>query len=162
MKQDFDETIPSNMAPELIPLYLSNEKLNSLHTKVDNKIVICADTLVILLSGFLGKPNNKSEAKKMLNQLSNSTHKVITGVSIGTPAGLIQIVDTSKVTFKKLNNWEIDFYIENFQPFDKAGSYGIQDFIGMIGVTHIEGSFYNIMGLPIHRIYEALKPFILK
>jgi septum formation protein len=162
MKQDFDETIPSNMAPELIPLYLSNEKLNSVHTKVDNKIVICADTLVILLNGFLGKPTNKSEAKIMLNQLSNSTHKVITGVSIGTPVGLIEIVDTSKVTFKKLDNWEIDFYIENFQPFDKAGSYGIQDFIGMIGVTHIEGSFYNIMGLPIHRIYEALKPFIVK
>ena len=162
MKQDSDEIIPSNMVPESIPLYLSNAKLESLDTKVNNKIVICADTLVILLDGFLGKPKNKSEAKIMLNQLSNSTHKVVTGVSISTPSGLIEIVDTSKVTFKKLNNWEVDFYIENFQPFDKAGSYGIQDFIGMIGVTHIEGSFYNIMGLPIHKVYEGLKPFILK
>jgi septum formation protein len=162
MNQDYNETIPSNMDSELIPLCLANLKLNSLSTKVDNKIVICADTLVILSNGYLGKPKNKTEAKLMLNQLSDSTHKVITGVSIGTPSGLIEIVDTSKVTFKKLDDWEIDLYVENFQPFDKAGSYGIQDFIGMIGVTHIKGSFYNIMGLPIHRVYEALKPFILK
>lgn len=162
INQDIDEKIPPNVTPESVPLCLSTAKLNSLNAKVDNKIVICADTLVFLSSGHLGKPRNRDDAKSMLNKLSNSTHKVITGVSIGTPNGLIELSDTSKVTFKKLSDWEVDFYIDNFQPFDKAGSYGIQDFLGMIGVTHIEGSFYNIMGLPIHKVYEALKPFIIK
>lgn len=162
IEQDYDEIIPPSVAPDSIPLFLSSAKLNSLDVKVDNKIVICADTVVNLSNGSLGKPRNKVEAKAMLNQLSNSTHRVLTGVSICTPTGVIEFVDTTKVTFKMLDEWEIDFYVENYEPFDKAGSYGIQDFIGMIGITHLEGSFYNVMGLPIHRVYEALKPFILK
>ncbi len=162
MEQDFDEKIPSNMPVDSIPLFISNAKLTSLGVNVANNIVICADTVVNLSTGSLGKPASKSDAKVMLSQLSNNTHRVLTGVSIGTPTGVIEFVDTTSVTFKKLDDWEIDFYVENFQPFDKAGSYGIQDFIGMIGITHMEGSFYNVMGLPIHRVYEALKPFILK
>lgn len=162
MDQDFDENIPLKMTPEAIPLFLSNAKLKSLGVNVANKIVICADTVVNLSNGSLGKPHNKTEARVMLNQLSNNTHRVLTGVSICTPTGVIELVDTTTVTFKKLDEWEIDFYVENYKPFDKAGSYGIQDFIGMIGITHLEGSFYNVMGLPIHRVYEAIKPFILK
>ncbi|MDP5139662.1 MAG: Maf family protein, partial [Spirosomaceae bacterium] len=130
--------------------------------KIANKIVICADTVVILSNGSIGKPQDVDEAVLMLNQLSNSTHRVLTGVSIGTPKGFVEFVDTTNVTFKKLDKWEIDFYIENYKPFDKAGSYGVQDFIGMIGITHLDGSFYNVMGLPIHKVYNALQPFILK
>ncbi|MDP5121539.1 MAG: Maf family protein [Spirosomaceae bacterium] len=162
LDQNFDENIPLNMTPETIPLFLSNAKLHSLAVNVANKIVICADTVVILSNGSIGKPQDVDEAVLMLNQLSNSTHRVLTGVSIGTPKGFVEFVDTTIVTFKKLDKWEIDFYIENYKPFDKAGSYGVQDFIGMIGITHLDGSFYNVMGLPIHKVYKALQPFILK
>lgn len=160
--QDFNEKTPVELHEEATALFIANSKLSQLQANVANNIVICADTVVVLSSGRLGKPKDKKEAKSMLQQLSNSTHRVLTGVSIGTPKGKIEILDSTAVTFKEIEDWEIDFYIENYQPFDKAGSYGIQDFIGMNCISHIEGSYYNVMGLPIHRVYDALKPFILR
>lgn len=158
---DADEQYPSDLKPEDVPLYLSAYKLTSFKTETDTNIVLCADTVVIYNDRVFNKPADKTEGKEMLKTLSGVTHEVITAVSIGTPVETHHIVDKSQVTFKKLSEWEIEFYIKNWQPFDKAGSYGIQDFIGMIGIERIEGSFYTIMGLPIHKVYDVLKQYII-
>lgn len=160
LDQNSDESVPDGLPPDEVPTYVSKSKLLSVSSKVHNNIVICADTVVVLSNGILTKPNNTAEAVEMLNQLSDKEHQVLTGVSIGTPEGEFHLVDETSVTFKKLSNWEIDFYIKHWQPFDKAGGYGVQEFVGLVGVTRIVGSYFNVMGLPIHRIYEVLQPFI--
>lgn len=160
--QSSDENVPDEIPSNEVPSYVSKTKLSSVSSKVHDNIVICADTVVVLFNGILTKPSNYHESVQMLSQLSGKTHKVITAVSIGTPIGEFHIVDQTSVTFKELSDWEIDFYIKTWQPFDKAGSYGVQEFIGMIGISAIQGSFYNVMGLPIHKVYEILKQFIIQ
>lgn len=162
LEQNSDEETPLSTLINDVPTYVSKSKLLSVASKVHNNIVICADTIVVLSNGILTKPLNHSDSVRMLRLLSGSTHRVLTGVSIGTPEGEFHFVDTTLVTFKELTDWEIDFYIKEYQPFDKAGSYGVQEFIGMIGVTKMEGSYFNVMGLPIHKIYEVLQQFIIE
>ena len=124
-----------------------------------NQILITADTVVILDKQILGKPKDISEAAKMLKNLSNRSHKVMTGVCIKSKDKTVSFSNTTKVFFKQLTSSEINYYIENYKPFDKAGSYGIQEWIGAIGISKIEGSYFNVVGLPIYQLYKNLKEY---
>lgn len=126
----------------------------------ENDILITSDTIVWHQDKALGKPRNKQEAFDMLMSLSNATHEVITSVCFKTTTFEKTINDVTKVTFKKLSDEEINYYIDTFQPFDKAGAYGIQEWIGQIAVTKIEGSYFNVMGLPTHLVYQTLMAFV--
>lgn len=126
----------------------------------ENDILITSDTIVWHQDKALGKPRNKQEAFDMLMSLSNATHEVITSVCFKTTTFEKTINDVTKVTFKKLSDEEINYYIDTFQPFDKAGAYGIQEWIGHIAVTKIEGSYFNVMGLPTHLVYQTLMAFV--
>lgn len=145
----------------LIPQTLAVAKSEQFHRKLEeNEILITADTIVICDDKTLGKPKNKKEAAAMLEALSDKTHEVVTGVCVRCLKGRSTFSTLSKVTFKKLEKEEIEYYIDKYKPFDKAGSYGIQEWIGYIGITSIEGSYYNIVGLPIQRLYTELRRFI--
>ena len=126
----------------------------------ENDILITSDTIVWHQDKALGKPRNKQEAFEMLSSLSNATHEVITSVCFKTTSFEKTVNDVTKVTFKKLSDDEINYYIDTFQPFDKAGAYGIQEWIGQIAVTKIEGSYFNVMGLPTHLVYQTLMAFV--
>lgn len=158
---DINEEYADNMVFQQVPVYLAQKKLDAIKEKNIDKVIICSDTIVVAKNEILNKPSNSKEASEMLHKLSNATHTVITGVCINSPQNSYVFFDEAKVSFKSLSDWEIDFYIKNWQPFDKAGGYGIQDFIGMIGIERIEGSFYTIMGLPIHKVYDILKNYII-
>lgn len=158
-----DESFSADMPVEEVPVFLARTKAECFRENLQDEIILCADTVVIidhenqvLPSQILNKPADADEAKKMLRMLSGRVHRVITGVCVMTAEETIGLADTSYVHFKVLSDWEIDYYIERCKPFDKAGAYGVQDFIGMIGIPKIEGSFYTVMGLPIHRVYEVL------
>lgn len=158
VKKGVGEKYPDNLPAEKVPEYISKEKAAAYDIKEDETL-LTADTVVILNGEIMGKPKDASEAKDMLRKLSGHTHHVVTGVSITTRKKQVSFSDTTAVTFRDLTDSEIDYYIEHYKPFDKAGAYGVQEWIGYIGVTRIEGSFYNVMGLPIERVYEALKAF---
>lgn len=157
-----DESFSSEMPVEEVPVYLAKTKAECFKDEIQNEIILCADTVVIVDGKILNKPANATEAKAMLQLQSGKTHRVITGVCIMTNEETITFSDTTFVTFKELSDSEIDYYIKTCKPFDKAGSYGVQDFIGMIGIPSITGSFYTVMGLPIHLVYENLKRFIVE
>lgn len=155
---DFEEIVPDGMAPEDVPSYFAEQK--SLHFNrpvADDEILISADTVVICDGKILGKPHHRDKAKEMLRSLSGKTHKVVSAVCVRTPKGIQTLSDTTLVTFKSLNDNEIDYYVESFKPVDKAGGYGIQEWIGAIGITKIEGSYYTVMGLPTHLVYALLQ-----
>jgi len=155
---DVDETFPISMVGVDIPMYLAEKKANAYQEKMkDNTLLITADTIVWHEGVVLGKPANKEEALKMLKLLSGKSHQVITGVCISTIKRRKTFHVISDVRFATLTPKEIDYYLENFQPYDKAGAYGIQEWIGFIGVEFISGSFYNVMGLPVQRLYNELK-----
>lgn len=157
---DIEETYPSTLAPDQIAAYLSQLKANAYRSIIDeNDIVITADTVVVNNDEVLGKPANKEVAKMMLRSLSGRTHKVITGVTIMSVDKETTFSAETEVEFASLTDDEIDFYVENFNPIDKAGAYGIQEWIGCVGVKSIKGSFYNVMGLPLHRLFDELKRF---
>lgn len=158
---DVKETFPADLEVEKIAEYISEQKINAFPTSKikENTLVITADTIVAVDQIILGKPSNEQEAFEMLKMLSGRTHQVITGVSLKTTKRLTSFSSFTNVKFKELSDSEIDYYIENYQPFDKAGAYGIQEWIGKIGVEWIEGSFYNVMGLPIQKLYEELCNF---
>ena len=125
----------------------------------NNELLICADTIVVLGNEILGKPRDVEEASATLRKLSGRTHQVITGVTVQTDLRIESFTAMSKVTFGEITDEEIDYYISNYLPLDKAGSYGIQDWIGMISVEHLEGSYFNVVGLPTHKLYQLLKTF---
>lgn len=155
--KDTDESYPSKMTCEEVPTFLAKQKANALLPELSsNELLICADTVVILDNQILGKPANKEEAIAMLNSLSGNKHDVITGVFIGNSKKQLVFSEKTAVTFNKLSQTDINHYIDNYQPFDKAGSYGIQEWIGAIGITKIIGSYANVMGLPTHKVYELL------
>jgi septum formation protein len=158
-KFDFDESVPSEISPELSSLYIAESKSEQIKKKLKHTLYICADTIVLVDGKILGKPKNNQEAFAMLSSLSDKWHQVITGVVIASDEKQVSFHDVSEVKFKELSDSEIDFYIEKYQPIDKAGSYGIQEWIGMIGIESIKGSYFNIMGLPTHRVYEELMKF---
>jgi septum formation protein len=156
-----DESFSSDIPADEVPIYLAKQKAECFRNSLQDEIVLCADTVVIIDGEILNKPADATEATKMLKLLSGKTHKVVTGVCIMTKEETVAFNDTTFVHFKELTDWEIAYYIDRCKPFDKAGSYGVQDFIGMIGIPHIEGSFYTVMGLPIHRVYEALEKYLV-
>lgn len=156
-----DEEFDLRMDVKKVPEYLSRKKILEFNHYDDCFLVISADTVVIVEGEILNKPADRHEAKEMLNRLSGKSHRVITGVSLKCGEDIETFSDETEVWFKELSDDEISFYIDHFSPFDKAGGYGVQDFIGMIGIERINGSFYNVMGLPIHRLYQHLKPYIV-
>lgn len=153
-----EEKYPEGLGGEEIPQYISREKANAYRDSLrPDDLLITADTIVYSHGLVLGKPADATDARRMLNLLSGHTHQVITGVSLTTVRNQQTFASITDVTFASLTEEEIDFYIQNYRPFDKAGAYGIQEWIGYIGVTRIEGSFYNVMGLPVQRLYGELK-----
>lgn len=153
-----DESYPDTLPVEKIPVYIS-EKKAAAYEAHDGELVLTADTVVVLGDEVLGKPHDAADAKRMLGELSGQTHQVITGVCMKTTERQKSFAVTTDVTFKQLSDEEIDYYVSHYKPFDKAGAYGIQEWIGYIGVTALNGSYFNVMGLPVQRIYEALGEF---
>lgn len=157
---DIDETWPDHLRGEDIVRHISTKKAEAYRpTLAAGDLVITADTSVMLRGKVLGKPADKAEAKRMLAFLAGKTHKVMTGVTVMTRERTETIVVTTKVTFASLSEHEIDYYVERFNPIDKAGAYGIQEWIGMVAVERIEGSYWNVIGLPVQQLYRLLKKF---
>ena len=154
-----EETYPDTLQGEEIPIYLAEQKADA-YTLEDNDLLITADTIVWLNGHVYGKPADEAEARKMLRSLSGKTHDVITGVCVRTNKKNVSFASTTKVRFAELTDTEIEHYVNKYRPMDKAGAYGIQEWIGYIGVEHIEGSYFNVMGLPIQRLYTILKQFV--
>lgn len=155
---DVDETYPSGLWKEEIPVHIAKLKADAYSSYMeDDTLLITADTIVWEAGVVYGKPKNENEAKEMLQILSGKTHEVITGVCISTKEKQKAFFTVSKVTFAELEKEEIDYYIEKYKPFDKAGAYGVQEWIGYIGVEKLEGSFYNVMGMPVRMLYMYLK-----
>jgi septum formation protein len=152
-----DEDYHGNLPAHGVAKYLAEQKAKPFTSLKSREIVITADTTVIINDVILGKPSSKSEAADMLTSLSGRMHLVISGVCLKSREKMVSFDDTTRVHFKKLTDEEIDFYIEKYKPYDKAGSYGIQEWIGMIAVDRIEGSYFNVMGLPMHKVYQALQ-----
>ncbi len=154
-----DESFPSEMPLEKVPSYLAEKKAKALLPKLTDEIVVAADTVVILGKKILNKPADRAEAIQMLTDLSGTTHIVITAVCLLSNEKADSFEDRTEVTFKKLSKTEIEFYVDNYKPYDKAGAYGAQDWIGMVAVEKIVGSYFTVMGLPIHKVYDRLQAF---
>lgn len=158
--KDVDESYPADLCACEVPEYLSRLKAgaytDSLH---DNEILVTADTVVILEGRILGKPHSHDEAVEMLKSLSGRSHEVMTGVTLTSTRGSVSFSETTVVEFDSLSDSEIIKYVDEYKPYDKAGAYGIQEWIGCIGIRGIHGCFYNVMGLPLHSLYRHLKDF---
>lgn len=153
-----DESYPETLQGEEIPVYISSQKASAyLGELKENELLITADTIVWLDGRVLGKPSDEEDACQMLRALSGKTHQVITGVTLATTTFQKSFASVSQVTFATLSDEEIKYYISRYHPMDKAGSYGVQEWIGFIGVERIEGSYFNVMGLPVQRLYRELK-----
>ena len=150
-----EESYPHDLPVEEIPQYISREKALA-YKAVDNELVITADTVVILDDEVLGKPIDDADATRMLRKLSGRTHRVITGVTLTTATRQRSFHVTTEVTFKSFTEEEISYYVNHYHPLDKAGAYGIQEWIGYVGVTSLKGSFFNVMGFPVQRIYKEI------
>ena len=160
-KFECEECYPANLDADKVAEYLSQLKSNAYpHTLADNDILLTADTVVIVGGEILGKPKNNADAERMLKILSGATHKVVTGVTLRTHLRTISFSAESLVTFRNLEDEEIAYYIEKYRPLDKAGAYGIQEWIGYTAIEGIEGSFYNVMGLPVQKVCIALKELV--
>lgn len=158
--QGIDESYPATLPTAEIAEYIAQKKAAAYReTIAADELVITADTIVVLDDEVLGKPKDAADARRMLRELSGRTHQVITGVVLTTRERQEHFSVVSDVTFKQLTDSEIDYYVDTYRPMDKAGAYGIQEWIGYVGVTRLEGSYFNVMGLPVQRIYEALKRF---
>ena len=153
-----DETYPASLPIEEIPVYLARVKAEG-HPLKDNELLITADTVVVLDETVLGKPEGEADAHRMLRALSGRAHRVISGVCVTTVGRSESFADTSIVHFADLTDDEIAYYIKHYRPLDKAGAYGIQEWIGNIGISGINGDFYNVMGLPTRKLYQLLKTF---
>ena len=154
---DVNEAYPETLKGEDIPLYIAREKAEAYLKGIESdELIITADTIVWLDNEVLGKPTDEQQAKVMLRMLSGKTHHVITGVCLTTREFQKSFTTTTEVTFAKLSEEEIDYYVEKYRPLDKAGAYGIQEWIGFVGVEAINGSYFNVMGLPIQRLYKEL------
>lgn len=161
LTKEVDENYPQRLPAIDVAPFLSLKKAKAFEDAElpDNYMVITADTVVIVENEILGKPKDRDDAVRMMNLLSGKMHKVVTGVTVHTKEKTKTFSVISKVTFETLDNQEVDYYIDNFKPYDKAGAYGVQEWIGYIGVSNVEGSYYNVMGLPTQRLYKVLKEF---
>lgn len=159
--KDFEETFPPELKGEEIALWLARKKAGYFKDEIkDNEIVITADTIVWCRDQVLGKPENEEDAFRMIRTLSGVTHEVITGVTILSDRKELTFSETTRVTFSELTDEEILYYIREFEPFDKAGAYGIQEWIGLAACTRIDGSYFNVVGLPVQKLYNELKAFL--
>ena len=163
---DADESFPQELKEGDIPYYISRAKARAYASQLtDSQLLITSDTIVWADGKMLGKPHDETEAFAMLRSLSGKTHQVYTAVTFaekissleGRSGGVVTLVDKTDVTFKELTDEEIRYYIDRYKPFDKAGAYGIQEWIGYIGCTAIHGSYFNVMGFPVHLVYQYLK-----
>lgn len=157
---DVDETPPADVPAEALAEFLAVKKADAyVNALATDQVLITADTTVVVNGNLLNKPVDAADARRMLALLSGRTHKVFTGVCLRGQQLRTSFTDIALVTFRTLSEAEIDYYVEKYAPLDKAGAYGVQDWIGYTAVERIEGSFYTVMGLPMHRVYEALKRF---
>ncbi|EMR02801.1 Maf family protein [Cesiribacter andamanensis] len=156
-----DEHFPPDMPADEVARYLAEQKAEAFRDELQDELVITADTTVVLGDEVLNKPADEQEAYAMLRRLSGTRHKVITGVSLLSRSYTKSFDDCTSVYFRPLEDEEIWQYIRQYKPFDKAGSYGIQEWIGMVGIERIEGSYYNVMGLPVEKLYQHLKKLAL-
>lgn len=155
-----EENYPETLDPQEIPVFLSKQKAEAYLLSLDDTmLLITADTIVWNGNAVIGKPKNRAEAIQMLRSLSGHEHHVVTGVCLTTTKKQLTFSVISSVRFASLNDDEIIYYVDKYKPFDKAGAYGIQEWIGYVGVESISGSFYNVMGLPVQRLYQELKTF---
>ena len=161
MSSDIDESYSENIKLHEVPVFLAEKKSKALNYLIKEKdILITADTIVLLKNKILSKPKDQVDAKKILLDLSSKTHDVITGVCIASCKKTLSFSCSTSVTFNSIDENDIDYYIKKHKPFDKAGSYGIQEWIGLIGINKISGSYSNVVGLPASRLYHELKRFI--
>ncbi len=155
--KNVDEVYPDNLKREEIPMFLSKLKANSFsEDELVGKIVLTADTIVWLNDRELQKPVNLEDAKRMIRQLSGTTHEVYTAITLRTSEKTLSDFDRTEVHFRELTEEEIDFYVQKYKPLDKAGAYGIQEWIGYVGIDRIDGCYFNVMGLPLRKVYAAL------
>jgi septum formation protein len=163
VSRDYDENYPEHLKGEEIAKYLAQSKASQLRTEIkDNEIYITADTIVWCNEKLLGKPLDYEDAIRMLKEISANTHEVITGVSLSSKSKEKTFSVSTKVTFELISDEEMNYYVEMFKPYDKAGAYGIQEWIGLASCSHIVGSYFNVVGLPVHRLFKELKSFIDK
>ena len=156
--EGIDESYPQDLPVGKVAEYISKTKANAYKDVIgDDELVITADTIVVLHDKVMGKPEGREDAVNMLKTLSGKTHQVITGVCLTTKTQQRVTSVVSEVTFKELSDEEINYYVDRYKPYDKAGAYGIQEWIGYIGVTGLKGSYFNVMGLPVQRIYQELR-----
>ena len=153
-----DERYPDDIPLNEVPLYIAIEKASA-YTVAKDELVVTADTVVIVDNEILGKPKDRAEAYGMLRKISGKTHQVVTGVCLTTIDDQRSFTVTTDVEFKEVSDNEIYYYIDKYRPFDKAGAYGIQEWIGYVGVLSLKGSYYNVMGLPVQRIYEEFTSY---
>ena len=160
---EIDETYPTDLYKNKIPVYIAKKKSDSYTQSLDNDdILITVDTIVWCRGELFGKPKSRNDAVRMLKSISNNVHEVLTGVCLRSANKQHEFFVSSIVYFKELTDAEIDFYIDNYHPYDKAGAYGIQEWIGFIGLERIEGSYFNVMGLPVQRLYIELGKFVMQ
>ena len=160
--REYIETYPEGLNGEEIARYVAHEKAVSFRNDIsDNEIVIAADTIVWCNNRVLGKPVDLEDAIHILKEISGNIHEVITGVTIFSLSKELTFFDSTKVTFEALSEEEICYYVDEFKPYDKAGAYGIQEWIGLIACSHINGSYFNVVGLPVQKLYKELQKFIL-
>ena len=159
--KNVEESFPPELKPNQVAAFLSTLKANAFHDDelTERTLIITADTIVTINGEILGKPTDREDAIQILQQLSGKGHEVITGVTIRSKQKQVVFSVNTKVYFKQLSTAEIEYYIDTFKPFDKAGAYGIQEWIGHAAIEKIEGSYFNVMGLPTHRLYEELMLF---
>lgn len=155
--KEVEEIYPSSLLPSEVPSFLAKLKAQPLiDTLVQNEVLLTSDTVVILENKVLGKPNDLEHAKQMIRNLSGKSHEVVTGVHLESQKHSVTFTVSTQVFLKELNEEEVEYYVENYKPLDKAGAYGIQEWIGQIGVEKIEGSYYNVVGLPVARVWKEL------
>ena len=161
--REYEEIYPDGLDGEEIARYIAYQKASLFINEIsDNEIIIAADTIVWCNNKVLGKPVDHEDAVAILKEISGNTHEVITGVSIRSQSKEITFSESTKVTFEAFTEEEIDFYVTNYKPYDKAGAYGIQEWIGIIACSHINGSYFNVVGLPVQRLFKELQSFIIK
>jgi septum formation protein len=151
-----DESYPSNLLAQDVAVHIAKQKAEAVKHKLANKIIIAADTIVFLNNEIIGKPKDREDAINILTKLSGNLHQVITGVVIVKDQHEISFADITEVEFHQLTKSQIEFYIDKYKPYDKAGAYAIQEWIGVVGIKSINGDFYNVMGLPVSRVIQAL------
>ena len=156
----FEESVPSDCAPEEVPLLMAKGKSHGFHRPLEtDELLITADTVVIIDGRVLGKPHSREEAVKMLHELAGRPHDVVSAIYFRTSERESFDTDRTTVFVSPLTDGEIDYYIDNYKPFDKAGGYGVQEWLGYAAIGRIEGSFYNVMGFPVHKVWAMLKDF---